>query len=257
MPFVHKQLLAENLFRFVRDSAFREGHAHPFYYMEGALMAGFLPWTPLLMIVFGAGCPPAAPDGLALSYLMVWFVVVLLFYNLPQSKRGVYLLALYPALATLLAIYVEAAARILDVSGARFDGSRRSPPCSSSRRSRRAVRFGDARLCASCAGTGAQNSGHHQLRFRSATRACRGGPSFHRDGTGGRAGRDRRVRDPRPCERRAPVRERNGRDNLSCACGESVRRAGAGQRAHAATLRERGDEHRWHAQCRLHGGGQL
>ncbi len=52
-----------------------------------------------------------------LSYLMVWFVVVLLFYNLPQSKRGVYLLALYPALATLLAIYVEAAARVLDVSG--------------------------------------------------------------------------------------------------------------------------------------------
>jgi hypothetical protein len=52
-----------------------------------------------------------------LSYVMVWFVVVLLFYNLPQSKRGVYLLALYPALATLLAIYVEAAARGLDISG--------------------------------------------------------------------------------------------------------------------------------------------
>jgi 4-amino-4-deoxy-L-arabinose transferase-like glycosyltransferase len=48
MPFVHKQLLAENLFRFVRDRAFHQGHAHPFYYMEAALMAGFLPWTPLL-----------------------------------------------------------------------------------------------------------------------------------------------------------------------------------------------------------------
>src|SRR5229473_7567260 len=34
MPFVHKQLLAENLFRFVRDNAFHQGHAHPFYYME-------------------------------------------------------------------------------------------------------------------------------------------------------------------------------------------------------------------------------
>jgi len=117
MPFVHKQLLAENLFRVVRDSAFHEGHAHPFYYMEGALMAGFMPWTPLLLIIFvQAARRPRRMDS-RLAYLMVWFVVVLLFYNLPQSKRGVYLLALYPALAALLAIYVEAAARVLDVSG--------------------------------------------------------------------------------------------------------------------------------------------
>jgi len=116
-PFVHKQLLAENLFRVVRYSAFHEGHAHPFYYMEGALMAGFMPWTPLLLIVFvQAARRPRQMDS-RLAYLMVWFVVVLLFYNLPQSKRGVYLLALYPALAALLAIYVEAAARVLDVSG--------------------------------------------------------------------------------------------------------------------------------------------
>ena len=116
MPFVHKQILAENLFRFVHGSAFHEGHAHPFYYMEAALMVGFLPWTPLLLIVFlQAARRPRRMDP-RLSYLMVWFAVVLLFYNLPQSKRGVYLLALYPALAALLAIYVEAAARVPDVS---------------------------------------------------------------------------------------------------------------------------------------------
>jgi hypothetical protein len=117
MPFVHKQLLAENLFRFVRDNAFHQGHAHPFYYMEGALMAGFMPWSPLLLIVFVQAARRPRQMDPRLSYVMVWFVVVLLFYNLPQSKRGVYLLALYPALATLLAIYVEAAARGLDISG--------------------------------------------------------------------------------------------------------------------------------------------
>jgi hypothetical protein len=117
MPFVHKQLLAENLFRFVRDNAFHQGHAHPFYYMEGALMAGFMPWSPLLLIVFVQAARRPRQMDPRLSYVMVWFVAVLLFYNLPQSKRGVYLLALYPALATLLAIYVEAAARGLDVSG--------------------------------------------------------------------------------------------------------------------------------------------
>ena len=35
--------------------------------------------------------------------------MVLIFYNLPQSKRGVYLLCMYPALATLVAIYVRQA----------------------------------------------------------------------------------------------------------------------------------------------------
>ena len=116
MPFVHKQILAENVFRFVGGSAFHEGHAHPFYYMEGALMAGFMPWTPLLLIVFVQAARRPRQMDPRLSYLMVWFIVVLLFYNLPQSKRGVYLLALYPALAALLAIYLEAAARVLDVS---------------------------------------------------------------------------------------------------------------------------------------------
>jgi 4-amino-4-deoxy-L-arabinose transferase-like glycosyltransferase len=116
MPFVHKQLLAENLFRFVHDSAFHEGHAHAFYYMEGALLVGFLPWTPLLLIVFVQAARRPRRMDRRLSYLLVWFAAVLIFYNLPQSKRGVYLLALYPALAALLAIYLEAAARVLDVS---------------------------------------------------------------------------------------------------------------------------------------------
>jgi hypothetical protein len=80
-------------------------------------MAGFMPWSPLLLIVFVQAARRPRQMDPRLSYVMVWFVVVLLFYNLPQSKRGVYLLALYPALATLLAIYVEAAARGLDVSG--------------------------------------------------------------------------------------------------------------------------------------------
>jgi 4-amino-4-deoxy-L-arabinose transferase-like glycosyltransferase len=114
--FVHKQLLAENLFRLVRNNSFRMGHAHTYYYMEGALVAGFMPWTPLILILFVQAARRPRQMEARLAYLMTWFVVVLLFYNLPQSKRGVYLLALYPALATVLAMYVEAAARVGDVS---------------------------------------------------------------------------------------------------------------------------------------------
>ena len=108
--FFRKQILAENLLRFAGGNDFHEGHIHPFYYMElTALFAGFLPWTFLLPIVgVQAARAPLLVDP-RLKYLFVWFVTVLIFYNLPQSKRGVYLLCLYPAFATLLAIYMRQA----------------------------------------------------------------------------------------------------------------------------------------------------
>jgi 4-amino-4-deoxy-L-arabinose transferase-like glycosyltransferase len=107
--FFRKQVLAENLLRFAGGSDFHEGHIHPFYYMELALLAGFLPWTFLLPIVgVEASRAPLAVSP-RLKYFFVWFAAVLIFYNLPQSKRGVYLLCMYPALATLVAIYLNQA----------------------------------------------------------------------------------------------------------------------------------------------------
>jgi Dolichyl-phosphate-mannose-protein mannosyltransferase len=111
MPFVHKQIFAENLFRFFHDSAFHEGHAHPFFYMEGALLVGFMPWALMLPLVMLQAARHPRPRDQRLTYLLVWFATVLVFYNLPQSKRGVYLLALYPALAGLLGIYLDEIAR--------------------------------------------------------------------------------------------------------------------------------------------------
>jgi 4-amino-4-deoxy-L-arabinose transferase-like glycosyltransferase len=102
--FVHKQLLAENLYRLFARPGFDEGHAHPFYYIEAALAAGFMPWSP--MAVFAALLywhQPQRRDA-RFSYLLIWFLTILIFYNLPQSKRGVYLLALYPALSTIVAV---------------------------------------------------------------------------------------------------------------------------------------------------------
>lgn len=116
MAFVHKQILAENLFRFLHTGGVREGHAHPFYYIEGALLAGFMPWTPLLLVLLVQATRSPRPIDQRLTYLLVWFAVVLAFYNLPASKRGIYLLPLYPALATLLAVYLEEVARAPEFS---------------------------------------------------------------------------------------------------------------------------------------------
>src|SRR5208282_4157543 len=107
--FFRKQVLTENVLRFAGGADFHEGHIHPFYYMELALLAGFMPWTILLPIVgVQAARAPRAFDP-RLKYIIVWFAAVLIFYNLPQSKRGVYLLCMYPAFATLVAIYIRQA----------------------------------------------------------------------------------------------------------------------------------------------------
>ena len=105
--FFRKQILTENVLRFAGGGDFHEGHIHPFYYTELALFAGFMPWTFLLPIVgVQAARAPLVVDP-RLKYIFVWFAAVLIFYNLPQSKRGVYLLCMYPAFATLVAIYVR------------------------------------------------------------------------------------------------------------------------------------------------------
>ena len=105
--FFRKQILTENLLRFAGGGDFHEGHIHSFYYMELALLAGFLPWTILLpLVIVQAARSPRALDG-RLKYILTWFAAVLIFYNLPQSKRGVYLLCMYPAFATVVAIYIR------------------------------------------------------------------------------------------------------------------------------------------------------
>jgi 4-amino-4-deoxy-L-arabinose transferase-like glycosyltransferase len=108
--FIHKQLLAENLYRLVGHGDAHVGHAHPFYYEEGALLVGLMPWTPLAALALIRAARTPRPTDTRLGYLLIWTLTVLIFYNLPQSKRGVYLLALYPAIAALIAIFLNDAA---------------------------------------------------------------------------------------------------------------------------------------------------
>src|SRR5271170_5151713 len=107
--FFRKQILTENVLRFAGGGDFHEGHIHPFYYMELALLAGFMPWTIVLPIVGAEAMHAPRPLDSRFKYFLVGFAAVLVFYNLPQSKRGVYLLCMYPAFATLVAVYIRQA----------------------------------------------------------------------------------------------------------------------------------------------------
>ncbi len=128
--FVKKQLLVENLLRFVAAESSGAGHSHPFYYMIGGFFTGFAPWS-FLVFPLGAYLYQNRQRLVALGYLypLVWFGVVFSFYSLSASKRTVYLLPLYPAATLLLGAWwsrlttekssmPSAAVRLLQLTGA-------------------------------------------------------------------------------------------------------------------------------------------
>ncbi len=104
--FFDKQILSENLFTFLNHPGISRGHSHPFYYMGLVLLAGFLPWSMLLPFAAARSARIERLRNPRLLYLVIWFAVVMLFYSFAFSKRGVYLLALYPALAAITGIYL-------------------------------------------------------------------------------------------------------------------------------------------------------
>jgi 4-amino-4-deoxy-L-arabinose transferase-like glycosyltransferase len=102
--FFRKQILAENVFTFVDNPDFGGGHRHGPLYLPGALLLGLLPWSVLLPGVAARLWRARTQITLrdARLYLLVWVAVVFGFYSAAASKRGVYLLSLYPAVALLI-----------------------------------------------------------------------------------------------------------------------------------------------------------
>ena len=100
--FVQKQILKENVFRFVGVTRMKSGHSHPFYYYLPTLLSGLLPWTPfVLAALVSAFREVRTRRDPRVVFPLVWFVVVFVFYSAADAKRSVYLLALYPAAALL------------------------------------------------------------------------------------------------------------------------------------------------------------
>ena len=111
--FFYKQVLDENVFRFLGSDDLSGGHRHPAWRLYALLLLGLLPWTLLLPAIAARLWRDRgeleAQRGI--GYLLLWMFVVLAFYSIPASKRSVYLLALYPAAALLVGWWIDAAAR--------------------------------------------------------------------------------------------------------------------------------------------------
>jgi 4-amino-4-deoxy-L-arabinose transferase-like glycosyltransferase len=107
--FFRKQVLAENIFTFLDRAEIGKplgagGHRHSVLYLLGALLLNVLPWTLFLPGVaarlWRQRRDLASTD--ARVFLLIWIAIVFGFYAVAASKRSVYLLALYPAVALLL-----------------------------------------------------------------------------------------------------------------------------------------------------------
>jgi 4-amino-4-deoxy-L-arabinose transferase-like glycosyltransferase len=102
--FFRKQILDENVLRFLGTEQFTGGHRHSVWYLAGTLLAGLLPWTVFMpavaLLLWRNRARLRASDPLLFSLL--WILIVFAFHAVPASKRGVYLLPLYPAACLLM-----------------------------------------------------------------------------------------------------------------------------------------------------------
>lgn len=109
-------VMEENFGRFMGKMSY-ESHENPFWYNFITLITGWLPWTLLALIsLFFLPWKSFSKSKVMQSirkadklqtFLWLAFLIVLVFYCIPKSKRSVYLLPCYPFMAVLLAEYFE------------------------------------------------------------------------------------------------------------------------------------------------------
>ncbi len=90
-------VLHQNITRFVTGF----DHIEPFWYYFPKLFVNFLPWSiPLPFAVFFA-------FRRRLWLPLVWLLFTFVFFDISKSKRAIYLLSCYPAMALLVGIYLK------------------------------------------------------------------------------------------------------------------------------------------------------
>lgn len=107
----------ENVDRFLGKMTYAS-HENPWWYNVEMILAGLLPWT---LAVLGRWVADKCPHNVQFRglgsrlrnldsttlYSLLAAVIVFVFYCIPKSKRGVYLLPVYPFVAWFIAFYLR------------------------------------------------------------------------------------------------------------------------------------------------------
>lgn len=96
----------ENFERFTSKVHHRDG---PLYYFIPILMVGIVPWLGVLAQSIWAGRRDAGGGFRPKTMLLIWAIFIFVFFSISSSKLPHYILPIFPALALLIAVYLEKA----------------------------------------------------------------------------------------------------------------------------------------------------
>jgi 4-amino-4-deoxy-L-arabinose transferase-like glycosyltransferase len=95
--FLSTFFLYNNLGRFASQGIYRGGHINPFYYYLYTVLLNGLPWSIALIAALIAGWKPDE----RLRFFCSWFFGGLVLLSIASTKRGLYFLPMYPAMAVI------------------------------------------------------------------------------------------------------------------------------------------------------------
>ena len=107
-PFVREVIVVNNLMRFTgAGEGAQLGHQHgPIYYFS-SFPGDFLPWTLIFIPAFISSIRKFKED----TYIN-WFIGPFILLLIASTKRGIYLAPLYPAVASMTAVWLNKAQRV-------------------------------------------------------------------------------------------------------------------------------------------------
>lgn len=101
----------QNIKRFIES----DSHDRPFYYYLLNFPLDAMPWTLFFFLALPWAIKTARNSNQHYLLLLIWFMAIFIFFNLASSKRSVYLLPLYPAMAGILGPFLaEQSSKLID-----------------------------------------------------------------------------------------------------------------------------------------------
>jgi 4-amino-4-deoxy-L-arabinose transferase-like glycosyltransferase len=104
--FLHFFFIHEHFQRFTSNVHSRSG---PWYYFIPILVIGMMPWLGILAQSLWHGRRDATDGFQPKKLLLIWAVFIFFFFSISGSKLPSYILPIFPALALLIACYLESA----------------------------------------------------------------------------------------------------------------------------------------------------
>lgn len=101
---VREFVLVNNVLRFTGGAA--KGHDNPFWYYLPTILTDFAPWSAILPFALVAACAASARRRPEVRDPLLAFALPLLLLSVASTKRGIYLLPIYPFAAILVAWYL-------------------------------------------------------------------------------------------------------------------------------------------------------